>query len=706
MLVVALVGVVAAWACGRRFGRLPAFGAAAFLMVAPPYPLQATQIEADTPAAVFALVALALALWAFREAGSRTLAALAGVVLVCALSVKLSAATVVLPFAAIALMRRRLIVWSLLGAIVAAGVEAIAFRHQLGAITRGVISQHTSALGSSHWNRNVNVHKLLHFLNWHTPFAWLVLAAVLASLWLAFDRRRQPSLARSVVAVRTRRSRLHPRDEAAARSPPRDPGGGGRRAGRRRARARGLTAATREAAVPLLLFAALFAVAGTYQQHRQLVRNSKPEPAWVHVAANWLRTETRPDEVVATDIPILAYYAHRRLVPDFVDTSFTRLGVGDLTSPPRCSPSSTGTTFASRPSGARFGSIHRSRRASTLASAIGSGTPTSCTTSDYACDALISVVAPIHNEAETITELHRRLTSVLTELGDYEIVLVDDGSTDGSWEHMLALAPGDPHLRLVRLSRNFGHQAALTAGLEAARGDAVVLIDADLQDPPELIPTLVAKWREGFDVVYGLRTRREGETLFKRSTASVFYRLLRGMTRIEIPADAGDFRLLSRRAVDALARMPERARFLRGMTSWLGFPQAGVQYERDARYAGETKYPTRRMIGFALDAVTSFSTTPIRIVTGLGFVLVAFCAVVLSWVIYIKVFTNTAVAGWTSLLIVVLLLGGMQLVSLGIIGQYVGRIFEEAKQRPLFVVGETVEGGTACPQSSSARRKP
>jgi glycosyltransferase involved in cell wall biosynthesis len=313
---------------------------------------------------------------------------------------------------------------------------------------------------------------------------------------------------------------------------------------------------------------------------------------------------------------------------------------------------------------------------------------------------VISVVAPIHNEAESITELHRRLTAALTELDDYEIVLVDDGSIDRSWELMLDLAPGDPHLRLVRLSRNFGHQAALTAGLEAARGDAVILIDADLQDPPELIPTLVAKWREGFDVVYGLRTSREGETHFKRWTASVFYRLLRRMTRVEIPADAGDFRLLSRRAVDALARMPERARFLRGMTSWLGFPQVGVQYEREARYAGETKYPARRMIGFALDAITSFSTTPIRIVTGLGFVLVAFCAVVLGWTVYIRVFTNTAVAGWTSLLIVVLLLGGMQLVSLGIIGQYVGRIFEESKQRPLYLVGETVQGGSMSSSES------
>ena len=310
---------------------------------------------------------------------------------------------------------------------------------------------------------------------------------------------------------------------------------------------------------------------------------------------------------------------------------------------------------------------------------------------------MISVVAPIHNEAETITELYRRLTDALTELGDYEILLVDDGSTDGSWEQMLALAPGDSHVRLLRLSRNFGHQAALTAGLDAARGEAVVLIDADLQDPPEVISILVEKWREGFDVVYGLRTSRQGETRFKRWTASVFYRLLRVMTRVEIPADAGDFRLLSRRAVDALARMPERARFLRGMTSWLGFEQVGVRYERDPRYAGETKYPVRRMVGFALDAVTSFSTTPIRIVTGLGFLLVLFCAGVLSWVVYVKIFTSTAVPGWTSVLVVVLLLGGMQLVALGIIGQYVGRIFEEAKQRPLYLVGETVEGGAGLP---------
>jgi len=306
---------------------------------------------------------------------------------------------------------------------------------------------------------------------------------------------------------------------------------------------------------------------------------------------------------------------------------------------------------------------------------------------------VISIVVPIHNETETLAELHRRLTTVLAELAPYEVVLIDDGSTDDSWERMLAVAAGDRHVRLLRLSRNFGHQAALTAGIDAARGEAVVVMDGDLQDPPELIPTFVAKWREGFDVVYGLRTRREGETQFKRWTAALFYRLLRSMTRVDIPADAGDFRLLSRRALDALSRMPERARFLRGMTSWVGFRQVGVQYERDARYAGETKYPARRMIRFALDAITSFSTTPIQVVTSLGFVLVVFCAGVFAWTVYVKLFTDSAVAGWTSVLGVVLLLGGMQLVALGIIGQYVARIFEEAKQRPLYLVAETVEGG-------------
>jgi glycosyltransferase involved in cell wall biosynthesis len=322
---------------------------------------------------------------------------------------------------------------------------------------------------------------------------------------------------------------------------------------------------------------------------------------------------------------------------------------------------------------------------------------------------MISVVAPVHNEAENLAELHRRVSASLAELGEYELLLVDDGSTDPSWERMVELAGSDRRVRLLRLSRNFGHQPALTAGLDAARGEAVVLMDADLQDPPELIPSLVAKWRDGYDVVYALRTGREGETRFKRLTATVFYRLLRRMTRVEIPANAGDFRLLSRRAVDALARMPERARFLRGMTSWVGFRQTAVPYRRDPRVAGETKFPTRRMIRFALDAITSFSTTPIKIVTGIGALLVVFCVGVLVWAIYVKYFTNKAIQGWTSVLIVVLLLGGMQLVGLGVIGQYVARIFEEAKQRPLYLVQEAVgfeEDEPAFASSSAAAGEP
>lgn len=329
MLVVALVGVVAAWACARRLGPLPALGASILLIVAPPYPVQATQIEADTPAAVLALVALTFAFWAFHERGSRALATVAGVLLMCAISVKLSAATALLPFVAIALFRRRLIVWSLLGLIAVGGAETFVYRHELGPIVRGAVGQHTSALGSSQFSRSANVHRLLHFLNWHTPFAWLVAAAVFASAWLAFTRspasRSLSALWLFVTAAAVFILAMKPLLDhhlvilAVAVALP----AGG---------ALGLAASRlrREGAAALLVCVALFAALGTYQQHRQLVRNSKPEPAWVRVAAGWLRNETRPDEVVATDIPILAYYAHRRLVPDFVDTSFTRIGVGDL----------------------------------------------------------------------------------------------------------------------------------------------------------------------------------------------------------------------------------------------------------------------------------------------------------------------------------------------------------------------------------------
>lgn len=308
-------------------------------------------------------------------------------------------------------------------------------------------------------------------------------------------------------------------------------------------------------------------------------------------------------------------------------------------------------------------------------------------------DELISVVAPVYNEVDTVPELHRRLREAVGPLGPHELVFVDDGSSDGSWEALRAVAASDRHVRLIRLSRNFGHQIALSAGLEAARGDAVVSIDGDLQDPPELIPALVEQWRSGFDVVYAVRSHRAGETRFKLATASLFYKFINRMSSIEIPEQAGDFRLLSRRALDALLAMPERARFLRGMTSWVGFRQVGVEYDREARHAGKTKYPLRRMLHFASDAVTSFSTTPIRLVVGLGFVAVVLCLLALVWTLYLRFFTDETVQGWTSVIVVVLFLGGIQLISLGIIGQYVGRIFEEVKERPLYVVEEVVDGG-------------
>jgi dolichol-phosphate mannosyltransferase len=306
---------------------------------------------------------------------------------------------------------------------------------------------------------------------------------------------------------------------------------------------------------------------------------------------------------------------------------------------------------------------------------------------------VLSVVAPIYNERESVDELWRRLTPALASLGPYEIVLVDDGSTDGTWEALRELALRDEHVRLLRLSRNFGHQIALTAGLDAARGEAVVLIDGDLQDPPELIPELVARWKEGFDVVYAVRERRDGESRFRLVAIAVFYRLLRRMTSTDIPADTGDFRLLSRRAVDSLARMPERARYLRGMTSWIGFPQTGVTYRRDARFAGDSKYPLAKLVRLASDGIASFSTAPIKLLTRIGFVMIVFCAGVLAWTLYTRFFTHNAPQGWTSLLAVVLLLGGMQLLGMGIVGQYIARIFEETKQRPLYLVAEVVERG-------------
>jgi dolichol-phosphate mannosyltransferase len=303
---------------------------------------------------------------------------------------------------------------------------------------------------------------------------------------------------------------------------------------------------------------------------------------------------------------------------------------------------------------------------------------------------LLSVVIPIHDEAPVLAELHRRVQAALEPL-DYELVLVDDGSTDGSWPMLASLAAADSRVRAFRLSRNFGHQIAISAGLELARGEAVVSMDGDLQHPPEVIPELVAKWREGFDVVYAYRESRAGDPVGKRAATSLFYRLLGSMTRPRIPAQAGDFRLLSRRAVNVIVGMPERARFLRGMAAWIGFPQAGIPYRQDPRAAGKASYSFTRLARLGADGIFSFSTVPLRVLTGIGFVFSLLGGVYLVYTLYERFFTSSSPPGWASVVTVVVLFGGVQLMSLGLLGQYVARIFEETKGRPLYLIAEAVE---------------
>jgi polyisoprenyl-phosphate glycosyltransferase len=298
----------------------------------------------------------------------------------------------------------------------------------------------------------------------------------------------------------------------------------------------------------------------------------------------------------------------------------------------------------------------------------------------------LSVVVPVFNEEAVVEEFHRRASAVLRPLGDYELIFVDDGSRDATLERLLKLRAADPRVKVLELSRNFGHQSALTAGLEASSGKAVVAIDADLQDPPELIPELVKKWKEGHEVVYAVRTSREGETLFKRWTAAAYYRLLRSLAGVDIPADTGDYRLLDRGVVDALGRLPERNRFLRGLVSWVGYRQTGVPFERPARAAGETKYPLYKMLRLAVDGVTSFSRLPLRLVTLTGVLCFAGSMAVFGWALYVKFLTDRGVQGWTSLMGVVLFLGGVQLLAVGVLGEYIARIFDESKARPLYLV--------------------
>src|SRR5580700_3773087 len=301
---------------------------------------------------------------------------------------------------------------------------------------------------------------------------------------------------------------------------------------------------------------------------------------------------------------------------------------------------------------------------------------------------LLSVVAPVYNEEATIEQFYSRVCSALQGL-QFEIVLVDDGSTDGSDAELRKLASNDPRVRLVQLSRNFGHQTALTAGLDHARGDAVVMLDADLQDPPELIPRMLDHWRAGCDVVYAVREQREGESRFKLATARWFYSLFDRLAQVELQHNSGDFRLLDRRALDALLSMRERNRFLRGMTVWVGYRQAAVPYSRDRRFAGKTKYTIPKMLRFSLDAISSFSHRPLQLATLLGFIISTLAFIAIPIVVVLRIL-GSYLPGFSSLTIAVLLLGGIQLIAIGIIGEYVGRIYDEVKGRPLYLVRSRV----------------
>lgn len=303
-----------------------------------------------------------------------------------------------------------------------------------------------------------------------------------------------------------------------------------------------------------------------------------------------------------------------------------------------------------------------------------------------------SIIAPIYNELKNIPELYPRVRDVMDQTSEtWELILVDDGSTDGSTDLIRELANQDERVRPVIFARNFGHQIAVTAGLDYSRGDAVVIIDADLQDPPEAILALIEKWREGYQVVYAVRSEREGETWFKRVTASLFYRMIFRITDVNIPLDTGDFRLMDRSVVDVMNQMREKHRFLRGMSSWVGFKQIGVEYKRKARFAGETKYPFKKMFKLALNAITSFSYFPLQLATYLGFIAAGLSVLAIPIVAILRLTTGTALLGQATTLIIVLFLGGVQLISLGIIGEYIGRIYDEAKGRPLYVVAEAPE---------------
>jgi len=307
----------------------------------------------------------------------------------------------------------------------------------------------------------------------------------------------------------------------------------------------------------------------------------------------------------------------------------------------------------------------------------------------------LSIVVPCFNEEACLAELHQRLASAarIAVGEDYELVLVNDGSRDASWALMQQMAAADPHVVAVNLSRNHGHQLALTAGLDLCRGDVILIIDADLQDPPELLPKmLAAMYEQDADVVYGVRRSRAGETAFKRATAHGFYRLLSRATEVDIPLDAGDFRLMSRRALDALLAMPEQARFIRGMVAWIGFRQVPFAYDRAERFAGETKYPLKKMMRFAFDALTGFSSAPLKLASHAGLWLSLGSVLLVLYIAYAWI-AGQSIQGWTSLMLVVVVLGAIQMFVLALMGEYIGRLYNEAKRRPLYIVQEVAGGG-------------
>jgi polyisoprenyl-phosphate glycosyltransferase len=301
---------------------------------------------------------------------------------------------------------------------------------------------------------------------------------------------------------------------------------------------------------------------------------------------------------------------------------------------------------------------------------------------------LHSIVVPMYNEESVAEEFMRRATDAFASLPDYEIIVVDDGSRDRTFEIVSAMAKADSHIKVVRFARNFGHQTATTAGIDLAAGDTVSVIDADLQDPPELIPEMVQAWRDGADIVFAVRESRTGESAFKKATASAYYRMLRRIASVDIPVDTADFRLMSRKATEGLKAMRERSRYMRGLVGWMGLERTTITYHRDPRFAGETKYPLRKMMRLAADGIISFSTIPLHVATFLGVAAAGLAFVYALYAIMMKVTGNYVVPGWASIMVSVLFVGGVQLITLGVVGEYIGRVYDEVRQRPLYLVSD------------------